>query len=126
MKIKKRCRAASQFDFAPYPVPTPKWIQRKMLQNLHKASVTTITPTRAARVHEILAELRAKPDTTSSSDEHVPVMDKESTHHEPDRQQPKHCKHNLLQRIGMLFRKLLQRIAGFFQGNMPVSRVHSQ
>ena len=126
VKSRRRCCDVEQFDFAPYPVQTPKWMQRQMLKNLRKSSVSRINLTCAAKSREILAELKAASEAASPNAENIPVMTEKSINHQPERQQPQPCKQNIRHRIGRLLRKPVQRIAGFFRRSMPTPRVHSR
>ena len=72
-KMKKRKQ--SKPNESQLTVPTPLWLQRRMLKNLQLAARCKVSPVRAQRTSEILKALHAdsKPRTESVSEGHAGV-----------------------------------------------------
>ena len=60
VKSRRRRSSVEQLDDVPHVVPTPKWLQRKMLRNLDRTAHSNINLQLAKRADQLLAAVEAE------------------------------------------------------------------
>jgi hypothetical protein len=79
VKSRRRRSSVEQLDVVPHVVPTPKWLQRKMLRNLSRTAHSNINLQLAKRSGQLLAVVEAeskpaaKPVSNDNSTAKAPI-----------------------------------------------------